>query len=673
MVSRKAPVKKENRKEKIIDTTLTSSKVSNEAKAKLKTHQKPIANFLRENDISVLLGDAGCAKDFVQMYRALEGLQSKEFEKIVICKPIVESSRSIGFLPGPQPLDSRVLTPCGWSTMGDIQVNDEIIGKDGKTYNVTGKSEVNKEPVYELKTTDGRIMECSSLHLMHTLDANDKKHRIDKIKYKKEYTGKVRTIDEIISTLHTSKGKTNHYINYCQPVTFTTITDKYIPPYLMGVLLGDGSISNSISFSNIDEELIEKCRLQCFELGLNLNRVNNSISYNISSDKENNKPAREVIIEDTATNIITVYPSIGIALKTLDIKRTTLAHRCENKVTVGNIKYSFGEKEGVFSNPIKEELHKLGLSKSKALTKFVPKSYIYNAAIDERLELLRGLFDTDGACDGTSAGFTTISKQLALDVVEIVQSLGGRSNIYTRDRRGKEAHFNTEGRNIVARHISYEVVANLDFNPFYISRKASRYNPKYKHLIGIKSIEKIREDYVQCLKTSAVDGLYITNNYIVTHNSLEDKTDIYLKSFRDNIVKIVGKENVNSIMAKVQFEHVGFQRGNTLPEHSVIILSEIQNLTASEAHTYISRVPQSSKLFINGDASQSDLGMKSGLNDFLESISGVEGIGIAILDPVKHQMRRRQIIEITENYIRIQKAKGNFFVLDTNRFEYVDL
>ena len=154
---------------------------------------------------------------------------------------------------------------------------------------------------------------------------------------------------------------------------------------------------------------------------------------------------------------------------------------------------------------------------------------------------------------------------------------------------------------------------------------------------------------------------------------LKEKTDVYLQSFYDNIAKIVGKEGVNALKSKIQFEHVGFQRGNTFPERSIIILSEVQNLTASEAHTYITRLPQSSKMFINGDASQSDLGMKSGLNDFLESVSGVNGIGIALLDPIKHQMRRKEIIEITKNYIEIQKRKGHFFELDKSKFDYIIL
>lgn len=155
--------------------------------------------------------------------------------------------------------------------------------------------------------------------------------------------------------------------------------------------------------------------------------------------------------------------------------------------------------------------------------------------------------------------------------------------------------------------------------------------------------------------------------------TLSEKTDMYLKSFYDSVDKIVGKDNANAIKAKIQFEHVGFQRGNTFPEFSCIIVSELQNLTASEAHTYITRLPQSSKMFLNADAVQSDLGMKSGLNDFLESISGVDNCAIAILDNEKHQMRRKEIIQITKNYIEIQKRRGKIFELDKSRFDYIEL
>ena len=45
-------------------------------------------------------------------------------------------------------------------------------------------------------------------------------------------------------------------------------------------------------------------------------------------------------------------------------------------------------------------------------------------------------------------------------------------------------------------------------------------------------------------------------------------------------------------------------------------------MTAHEAISYVSRLPESSKMFVNGDWLQSDLGIKSGLNIFLERENG---------------------------------------------------
>ena len=151
---------------------------------------------------------------------------------------------------------------------------------------------------------------------------------------------------------------------------------------------------------------------------------------------------------------------------------------------------------------------------------------------------------------------------------------------------------------------------------------------------------------------------------------LDEKFEPYLKSFYDIVDKIVGKESSNAIKAKIQFEHIGFQRGNTFPEHSAIILSELQNMSCHEAISYVTRLPQSSKLFANGDWQQSDLGTKSGLNDFLECVSGIDGVGIAILDPSIHQMRRKIINDISENYLKVLKRSGKYFELDRSKFEY---
>lgn len=184
---------------------------------------------------------------------------------------------------------------------------------------------------------------------------------------------------------------------------------------------------------------------------------------------------------------------------------------------------------------------------------------------------------------------------------------------------------------------------------------------------------------IEGLKNKEFERIVITKPIIELGASvgylpgLEDKFDPYLKSFYNSIDKIVGNENANTIKAKIQFEHVGFQRGNTFPEHSAIILSEAQNMNAHELISYVSRLPESSKMFVNADWIQSDLGMKSGLNVFLECMSGVDGVGIVMLDPKVHQMRRRIINDIADNYLKVLKRQGKFFELDKSKFEYIEL
>ncbi len=136
-----------------------------------------------------------------------------------------------------------------------------------------------------------------------------------------------------------------------------------------------------------------------------------------------------------------------------------------------------------------------------------------------------------------------------------------------------------------------------------------------------------------------------------------DKFAPYEKSFYNSISKISGRDNVSSIKSKIVFEHIGFQRGNTFPEHSVVILSEAQNMTLHELISYTTRLPISSLLFINADPLQSDIGRKSGLSDFLNIMNGIDGVGIMELDPKIHQTRHRMITDINRNYRKLLEKR----------------
>ena len=132
-----------------------------------------------------------------------------------------------------------------------------------------------------------------------------------------------------------------------------------------------------------------------------------------------------------------------------------------------------------------------------------------------------------------------------------------------------------------------------------------------------------------------------------------EKIDPYAKSFYDNLAKLVGKDRVPHIKSKIEFNAVNFVRGNTFDDNSVIILSEAQNLTLHEIISFVTRLPESSKLFINGDLHQSDI-KNSGLSAFLEIIEGIDGIQTIYLDS-SFQMRNKMITTITKNYYKYLK------------------
>jgi phosphate starvation-inducible PhoH-like protein len=78
----------------------SSTKNTDNFRIELTSLQKPVENFLKSNEISVLYGTAGTGKDFIQLHRAIAGLLAKEFDQVVLLRSAVEVGASIGFLPG---------------------------------------------------------------------------------------------------------------------------------------------------------------------------------------------------------------------------------------------------------------------------------------------------------------------------------------------------------------------------------------------------------------------------------------------------------------------------------------------------------------------------------------------------------------------------------------------
>ena len=145
----------------------------------------------------------------------------------------------------------------------------------------------------------------------------------------------------------------------------------------------------------------------------------------------------------------------------------------------------------------------------KSVEKFIPYSYFYGS-VRQRMELLNGLMDTDGSCINNKTAYSTTSMRLALNIVELVQSLGGIAKIGEYHQEGKS--------------VEYRVNINTSFNPFspdIYKAKQWRERGSFKVTRYITNVELVGQKQCQCIKVSAEDSLYLTNDYIVTHNTAQ--------------------------------------------------------------------------------------------------------------------------------------------------------
>jgi replicative DNA helicase len=168
-------------------------------------------------------------------------------------------------------------------------------------------------------------------------------------------------------------------------------------------------------------------------------------------------------------------------------------------------------------NRVKDGLRAIGLWGLQSHEKYIPRVY-RNAFRPARLALLQGLLDTDGwVGDWGAVRFGTTSYRLARDVAELVRSLGGWCTL-TDKRASFEYHGETKcGRAAYVLDIHHADPRSL----FLISEKRNRLpeKPQREWRPVIASIVPTRVVPTQCISVSHPSKLYITDEYVVTHNT----------------------------------------------------------------------------------------------------------------------------------------------------------
>lgn len=377
-----------------------------------------------------------------------------------------------------QTLNSLIKIPNGWKRMGDMKVGDKVIARDGTTTRVTGVFPQGKTKVYRVHFVDGRYVDCNPEHLWKVHDHGDCR----KIDNGLEHPWKIKTTQEIKEKLENNR-HTRPYIPLCLS---EQNEDKHftIHPYVMGVLLGDGGMSGgSVTITKPYQQLFDKVQ-----------------------------------------SLLPEY----VICKWRDVKTFILKWRDKYKQQVVELRPDLFVK-GSYKNPIKDELIKLNLMGKRSWEKWIPEEY-FNGSTEQRWQLLQGLMDTDG-CVGLSMGrdgvkqskngtpsFSSSSEQLAKGVQRLVWSLGGICKLSTR-----VPHYTYKGERLTGR-TDYRLFIRMPEPEkiFTLDHKKERANKtQYSDVLKlkIKHIEEREEEETQCISVEHPEHLYVTDNYVVTHNT----------------------------------------------------------------------------------------------------------------------------------------------------------
>ena len=349
---------------------------------------------------------------------------------------------------------------------GDLQVGDYVFNRLGKPVRVTDVFHYQDCPMLEVELTDGRKILADPEHLWQYKSRFGNGAKMWKV-------ADTQTLQEKMSSKYYNKGRNAANVKFVIPMNQAVQwpEKKYkLHPYVMGVVLGNGCCTlDTFAISSNDEE----CIMRCKELLTDANTY-----------KKRKGAYTWYFYTDT-----TVSNYMHGALKTVDV---------------------LSEVSDIID--------------AHSYDKFIPDIYKYGS-VEQRWELIRGLFDTDGTISNDTrfnVSYSTTSERLAKDIQFVLYSLGISSSISCHKRVGKSDEYDL--------HVK---IGNADKEQFFfierkrvIAQKAAAFDSnktrikKFGDIIGIRDIRdtNIRGN-ATCIMVDDEEHLYQAGDFIVTHNT----------------------------------------------------------------------------------------------------------------------------------------------------------
>lgn len=404
--------------------------------------------------------------------------------------------------------DEPVLTRKGWKNHGDLVVGDEVIAPNGefvKVIYVHPKGVANRV----IKFADGSEVKCHENHLW-AVNYRNTKTNVRSVK--------VRSVAEmekagVLKGGKCETGRSKYYVIKREAIKGEH-KDLAVPPYVMGVWLGDGSTTKGqICAHPKDRATLDKCR--------------------------------------------EFYPD-----------GSEWTHKDTGVITAG-------------FNGLANDLtaYNMCFQRKDTPRKHIPEEYL-TASLEQRLELLAGLIDTDGYVDKERRDharvvFTTSDVELKDSVEELISTFGWRVSTTV-----VPPHVSSSG--IVGKKDVYVTSFSPDMAiPCVLPRKQiPEGHLARKRSLGITAIEPIEPVQGNCITVEG--GLYcVGRRMIPTHNSFLFGRIGNIMAYKGEPTYVVAATQDGT---KMIMGHVGSSLQNIAPEVKNALLNkkdQIERLTTS--------------------------------------------------------------------------------------------
>ncbi|MDX1893215.1 replicative DNA helicase [Mycolicibacterium sp. 050158] len=415
-------------------------------------------------------------------------------------------------------VDTPLPTPTGWTTMGEVQPGDQLVGPDGRPTRVVAATEVMPgRPCFEVEFSDGTIIVADEQHQWLTDDrASRRSAQAAAAGYNRHESQRtfaaVRTTRQIAETLRcpTVDRRLNHSVTNSAPLQGAS-RELLVPPYTLGAWLGD-STSACAQITSADPEIVVRIESE----GVVARRSSTAkYRYQLVLPDAPEVEARKCVVcgavfMPRTSQVRTCGRSCGGRARFLSEPvpepRCTrcgepssgllLCEACRNAV-----------------GTVQARLRTLGVLGDK----HIPIGYL-RASEDQRRALLAGLLDTDGTVTaGGSVQFSVTNRRLAADVAELVVSLGYRCQTSTKRVRGRTDASST----------AYTLTFATEDDVFGLHRKALLHKERRaavntarsgsRFIVDVRAVESVP---VRCVEVDNASHMYLASRAMVpTHNS----------------------------------------------------------------------------------------------------------------------------------------------------------